>query len=67
MDPPLIPPLRINIESSERLSKKTSAKVLSSFLHQFEARNSDNAVLTQMQKLIQGLEEENTEESKHRK
>jgi hypothetical protein len=65
MDPPLIPPLRISIASSEQLSKKTSAQTLSVFLHEFESRNGDTAVLTQMQKLIQALEEENAEK-KHR-
>jgi hypothetical protein len=61
MDPPLRPPLRIEIDSSETISKKHTIPVLSSFLNEYQMREGDGAVIAQMQKLILALEEEEKE------
>jgi hypothetical protein len=58
MDPPLRPPLRIEVGLSQPVSKKYTIPVLSSFLDEYQAREGDGAVIAQMQKLIQALEEE---------
>ncbi|KIM32305.1 hypothetical protein M408DRAFT_216541 [Serendipita vermifera MAFF 305830] len=58
MDPVLQPPLRIAVSSSESISSKNTAQVLSSFLGEYQARDGDAAVNAQMQRLIAALEEE---------
>lgn len=65
MDPPLQPPIRIEVSSSESASKKRVIPVLLSFLNEYQSREGDGAVVSQMQKLIEALgEEEKARKSK---
>ncbi|KAM6497455.1 hypothetical protein JOM56_007928 [Amanita muscaria] len=66
MDPPLDPPVRLEVVSRTPLSTKNAIKQLDAFLDDFEARSrasqtTNTAVTVQLRKLKDALKEERKE------
>ncbi|CCA77553.1 hypothetical protein PIIN_11530 [Serendipita indica DSM 11827] len=59
MDPPLNPPLRIDVQSVEPASSRSVERTVDAFLSEYRARDGDAAVTAQMEKFIKALAEEN--------
>lgn len=63
MDPPLIPPLRLQPILSSSITTRSAQKLMESFLDDFQARTTvshggNTAVTVQLQKLADALKEE---------
>ena len=72
MDPPLTPPLRIQVTSTAPISTEVTGERIARFLPDFQARSTsaqggNTAVMVQLQKLMDALKEERAEKKKHKK
>ena len=59
MDPPLNPPLRLDVQNIETVSSRKVEQSVHAFLNEYRARDGDTAVAAQMEKFVKALAEEN--------